>query len=295
MRRAAPADGLAAFYRFGPLAFLPLERDGQQDWCSIVWSTTPEQIAQPAAAEIRKQFAALGKQYSTRPPVRLFYQVWDKPLYTLSSKSIVSDAIQLCGGVNKLLDKFGYKKGADGWRTLPDGKPLLIRYASRNEANGVLQAEMWRKTYNSLGIRMENDRMIFSDILKTEKQCKMQTRTAPWLADYPDGDNFMQLFYGPNTHQNNNGCYQDPDYDKWYAASQAMPASPERDELYHKMARRLEVNAGALIGYARYRNMLIVGAGMVGSALALALKDSGLKILLLDGGLVVRLAGAGAV
>ena len=66
----------------------------------------------------------------------------------------------------------------------------------------------------------------------------------------------MQLFYGPNTHQNNNGCYQDPEYDQWYAASQHMPASPERDQLYHKMARRLEVNAGALIGYARYRNML---------------------------------------
>jgi iron complex transport system substrate-binding protein len=63
-----------------------------------------EKIAQPAAAEIRKQFAALGKQYSTRPPVRLFYQVWDKPLYTLSSKSIVSDAIQLCGGVNIFAD-----------------------------------------------------------------------------------------------------------------------------------------------------------------------------------------------
>ena len=30
-------------------------------------------------------------------------------------------------------------------------------------------------------------------------------------------------------------------------------------------------------------DLLIVGAGMVGSALALALKDSGLKILLLDG------------
>ena len=63
-----------------------------------------EKVAQPAAAEIRKQFAALGKQYSTRPPVRLFYQVWDKPLYTLSSKSIVSDAIQLCGGVNIFAD-----------------------------------------------------------------------------------------------------------------------------------------------------------------------------------------------
>ena len=26
---------------------------------------------------------------------------------------------------NKLLDRFGYKKGADGYRTLPDGKPLV--------------------------------------------------------------------------------------------------------------------------------------------------------------------------
>lgn len=157
---------------------------------------------------------------------------------------------------NKLLDKFGYKKGVDGWRTLPDGKPLVLHYTSRNEANGVLQAEMWRKTYTAIGIRMANERMIFSDILKTEKQCKLQSRTAPWIADYPDGDNFMQLFYGPNTHQNNNGCYQDPQYDKWYAASQKMPAGPERDALYHKMARQLEVNAGALMGYARYRNML---------------------------------------
>ncbi|NWD53034.1 FAD-dependent oxidoreductase, partial [Pseudomonas gingeri] len=30
-------------------------------------------------------------------------------------------------------------------------------------------------------------------------------------------------------------------------------------------------------------DVLIVGAGMVGSALALALKDSGLEVLLLDG------------
>jgi oligopeptide transport system substrate-binding protein len=157
---------------------------------------------------------------------------------------------------NKLLDKFGYKKGADGWRTQPDGKPLVLHYASRNESNGVLQAEMWRKTYTAIGIQMVNDRMIFSDILKTEKQCKLQSRTSPWLADYPDGDNFMQLFYGPNTHQNNNGCYQDAKYDEWYAASQKMPAGPERDALYHKMARQLEVTAGALIGYARYRNML---------------------------------------
>nr|WP_315222797.1 cobalamin-binding protein [uncultured Duganella sp.] len=63
-----------------------------------------ENVAQPAAADIRKQFAALAKQYSNRPPVRMFYQVWDKPLYTLNGVSIVSDAMRLCGGVNIFAD-----------------------------------------------------------------------------------------------------------------------------------------------------------------------------------------------
>ncbi|HEY5800184.1 MAG TPA: ABC transporter substrate-binding protein [Burkholderiaceae bacterium] len=157
---------------------------------------------------------------------------------------------------NALLDKFGYKKGADGYRTLPDGKPLTIRYTARAETNGVLQTEMWRKSYNSIGIRMEGDRKIFSDILKAEKECKLMTRTNPWIADFPDGDNFMMLFYGPNIHQNNNGCFQHPEYDKLYAQTQKMRAGPERDKLYRKMARIIEVNAGMLMGYARYRSML---------------------------------------
>jgi 2-octaprenylphenol hydroxylase len=44
--RCAEPHQATAWQRFtddGPLAFLPLLRDGQQDWCSIVWSTTPEQ------------------------------------------------------------------------------------------------------------------------------------------------------------------------------------------------------------------------------------------------------------
>ena len=157
---------------------------------------------------------------------------------------------------NRLLDRFGYKKGRDGWRTLPDGKPLVIHYVSRNEASGVLQAEVWRKTYTSIGIRMVSDRMIFSDLLKAETLCKVPSRNYQWVADYPDGDNFMQLYYGPNTHQNNASCLADPQYDALYARSQKMPAGAERDVLYHQMARRLEVIGAARMGYARYRNML---------------------------------------
>ena len=51
-------------------------------------------------------------------------------------------------------------------------------------------------------------------------------RGAAWIADYPDGDNFMQLLYGPNTGQSNNACYRSPEYDKLY--EQLAPAAGRR-------------------------------------------------------------------
>jgi iron complex transport system substrate-binding protein len=59
-----------------------------------------ESSARPAAAELRRKLEALTRQYAGRPAVRMFYQVWDKPLYTLSGTHIVNDAIRICGGEN---------------------------------------------------------------------------------------------------------------------------------------------------------------------------------------------------
>ena len=157
---------------------------------------------------------------------------------------------------NALLDKAGYKKGADGWRTMPDGQPLAIKFTARADGTGMQQLEMWKKTFDSIGIRMIGDRLPFPELIKAEKQCKIMARTSAWIADYPDGDNFMQLFYGPNIGQNNNGCVAIPEYDKLYAETQKMPPGPERDALYHKMARIMEVYSAQRIGFARYRNML---------------------------------------
>ena len=63
-----------------------------------------EAVAQKAAADYRAQIAALGARHSKRPTVRVFYQIWDKPVYTLSGDHMVSDAIRLCGGENVFAD-----------------------------------------------------------------------------------------------------------------------------------------------------------------------------------------------
>jgi len=59
-----------------------------------------EATAQAAAAEYRAKLAALGARYAGRPPVTVFYQAWDNPLYTLNGEQIASDAIRLCGGTS---------------------------------------------------------------------------------------------------------------------------------------------------------------------------------------------------
>jgi iron complex transport system substrate-binding protein len=59
-----------------------------------------EQAAAASAASYRASIASLRARYANRPPVRVFYQIWDKPIYTLSSKHIIDDAIRLCGGRN---------------------------------------------------------------------------------------------------------------------------------------------------------------------------------------------------
>jgi len=160
-------------------------------------------------------------------------------------------------GANLLLDRFGYKRGPDGWRTWPDGKPMVITYASRPDTRGRQEEEMVKKSYDAIGVRMQGQKDKFPEQLKMEKECKLVSRTAAWLADYPDGDNFMQLFYGPNSYQSNNACVTMPEYDALYKRTVKMPAGPERDQLYQEMARILEGYAPHRLTTSRYRNQLI--------------------------------------
>ena len=67
--RCSQPHQATAWQRFtdhGPLAFLPLLRDGQQDWCSIVWSITPEQAEKAMAMDDKAFCQALGTAFEGR-------------------------------------------------------------------------------------------------------------------------------------------------------------------------------------------------------------------------------------
>lgn len=157
---------------------------------------------------------------------------------------------------NMLLDRYQYKVGADGWRRQPDGKPLEIELIVGNTSRGQQQAEFWKKALDNIQIKMVSKAMPFAEAIKLEKQCKTMFKSSAWIADYPDADNFMQLFYGKNVNVTNNACFKHPEFDRLYEQTQSMPASPERDAIYRKMSRILEVNMPVLMLYSTYRNVL---------------------------------------
>ncbi|WP_354681135.1 cobalamin-binding protein [Cupriavidus plantarum] len=57
-------------------------------------------VANRAAADFRQQIDTLRKTYASRPPVTVFYQVWQQPLMTLNGQHLISDMLALCGGRN---------------------------------------------------------------------------------------------------------------------------------------------------------------------------------------------------
>jgi oligopeptide transport system substrate-binding protein len=158
---------------------------------------------------------------------------------------------------NALLDRFGYKKGADGYRTQPDGKPLVIDFWSIPIERDRQFDELMQRSLDAIGIRIKVHKERFAELIKLDKQCRLMMHNSAWIADYPDGDNFMQLLYGPNTGQSNSSCYRSPEFDRLYEKSRLLPDGPERDRLYHDMTRLMEVDTAWILEDSRYRNVLL--------------------------------------
>ena len=158
---------------------------------------------------------------------------------------------------NALLDKFGYQRGADGYRLQPDGKYLILRYFSQPTERDRQFDELMKRSLDKIGLRVQIQKERFAELNKLADQCRLTLRHAAWIADYPDGDNFMQLLYGPNSGQTNSACYRSPEFDKRYEQSRRLPHGVERNQLYREMARQMEADTAWLLTDSRYRNVLV--------------------------------------
>jgi iron complex transport system substrate-binding protein len=56
--------------------------------------------ARVRAAALAAELDAIAARYRGRPPVRVLYQIWDRPIYTIGGRHVINDALQVCGASN---------------------------------------------------------------------------------------------------------------------------------------------------------------------------------------------------
>jgi oligopeptide transport system substrate-binding protein len=73
-----------------------------------------------------------------------------------------------------LLDRFGYRVGPDGYRTAPDGKPLVLTLSQRSAAFSREVETLWKKNLEAVGLRIEFRVAPFQEIIKALEKGQYQ-------------------------------------------------------------------------------------------------------------------------
>ncbi|MBC7501127.1 MAG: heme-binding protein [Herminiimonas sp.] len=137
-----------------------------------------------------------------------------------------------------LLDRFGYRdRDRDGYRETPDGKRLVLTMHTVASTTGRLRDEFWRRSLDAIGLRVEFKGDKYGEIIKASRLGKVQMFETNWVADFPDGENFFQLLYGPNSGRTNYSRFNLPLYNQIYERSRTMADSEQRNVLYRDMNR----------------------------------------------------------
>jgi iron complex transport system substrate-binding protein len=108
-------------------------------------------VADAAAGRYRIELAQLRSQYAARSRLRVFYQVWDRPLYTLSGAHVVSEVLSLCGGDNVFADLSTLAPAIDKEAVLARNPEVILIAAAG--AEGARQTLEWSHFSNLRAVR----------------------------------------------------------------------------------------------------------------------------------------------
>jgi ABC-type transport system substrate-binding protein len=140
-----------------------------------------------------------------------------------------------------LLDMYGYKDvDGDGWRELPDGKPLVITRSTLPEQEYRLYDTLWKKNMDAIGIRTVFSVQKFAESLKQARAGKLQVWSLASSAADPDGQGAFQRFDSTQWGGQNLARFKNARLDEIYKRLSALPNGPERLGLF-KEAKEIGV------------------------------------------------------
>ncbi len=165
-------------------------------------------------------------------------------MITYLRNGIVSPAVN--GFIPKGLPSFNYLKG---YNYQPEkAKQLLEQYKSESgnqtpeikittDGNYIDLCEFIQRELEKIGLKVNIDLVPSSTLRQSKATGKLDMFRASWVADYPDAENYLSLFYSKNFTPNgpNYTHFKDSIFDTWYDEASSEVDINKRHILYQKM------------------------------------------------------------
>ena len=120
--------------------------------------------ANTQAEKFSQRLNQLHKSFSSRQAIRVFYQIWNEPLMTLNGDHLVTDMIELCGGVNVFADAAALVPYVN-IESVVAANPQIIISGGKNKSD-LLDSGYWRKWSGISAVKNKHLYAIPSDLLQ---------------------------------------------------------------------------------------------------------------------------------
>ena len=208
---------------------------------------------------------AVAMAYNTEEEIRIVRQGQGEPATQPIPPPVTGHDPKFSGfikydpaGAKALLDKFGYvDRDGDGWRDLPDGRPLVLNIASPPSALQRQYDELWKKSMDAVGLRIEFIKQKWPDLLKMARLGQLQMWTVGNISITPEGFQFLGLLYGPHSGLSNFSRFNLPEFNRLYDQARQLPDTPERTQLFHRMSKLVAAYAPWRLDAFRYETVIV--------------------------------------
>lgn len=132
----------------------------------------------------------------------------------------------------RLMAEAGYPGGIDP----KTGRRLVLTLTfGRATQSSREMGELIASFYERIGVKLELDFQTWSAFLESVNEHRVQMFHMGWIGDYPDAENFLQLFYSRNASPGpNHSCYVNSEYDRAYDAAMNAKTARERNVYWAK-------------------------------------------------------------
>jgi ABC-type transport system substrate-binding protein len=129
--------------------------------------------------------------------------------------------------------------------------PTLRLTVGGNSTRYRQMGQFLEQAMEDIGLDVEVECPDWPTFLEKLRTKGLQVYSVGWIADYPDVESFLQVFYSKNSPWPNSSNYHSEEFDRIYEKAAFMEDSPQRTALYRKAERIVVKDAPVAFLYHR--------------------------------------------